>query len=741
MKSKDLIGKMANNAGQTGKAMSSDAAKLRQTVNDNKVKNNQLHKNGGNASTSVSDEKNNQEDGQKNSKGKQLEQAGGTEAARAGLQALAASYGIPKPISDPVINKFLDSKAGQETIEKALKKLKTKIMMMVLSAAASLAMSIIMIGAMYGLIATPVGWVGDALEGIGDFFSSMWNWFSGDGWCSGNECQQNATAEYYDYLEKAVKKYNKEHSTCKINENLITATIFYGQMVSEKKIESDSDSDSEETDNTESYYDFLDVKEGMGSPHASELIYLLTSVYLKGENKSKEDLDSYKELEIEIDENSSCSISAVSYRDYLIKTYIDWAYPSVVKQLMEKKDRTEKEAKEIIADEILRMGDIVFQNGIYSSSIYCDSISVEQEDGNIESMEFEDYIARVVTNENRWHQGDNIESMKALAIAARTYALNRTENCKKTIKNSETAQTVASTPTAEATRATQETANLVLLKDGKVFSSQYDGLAIDFEKTNQKNDGNYYIMQADLAVPKSWIHSQMSDEDFDRLTKYWHGNGMSQWGANYLQHLGKNYEEILETFYPDAEISRMNLGMTIIKETDGLFVMLPGGNSYSVTSNPANCRCHPTKKMYESHRGVDIGAEYGTEILAFEDGIVDQITVATKISCGSSIIRLKHIDKNGDIYYTRYVHLNRNSNQLLKSLKKGDAVKKGQVIGYVGGVKTEDSCSTGSHLEFAMLDSDEKPINPLVALNNYKNGLPILSNKELIIACVKKGAC
>ena len=200
-------------------------------------------------------------------------------------------------------------------------------------------------------------------------------------------------------------------------------------------------------------------------------------------------------------------------------------------------------------------------------------------------------------------------------------------------------------------------------------------------------------------------------------------------------------EEIADEIMLLGEINKENLGITIVDSTDGFFTMLPDEGNLHVTSNPANCRCHPINKKYESHKGVDIGGvQYGTKVLAFEDGVIASISIKTTRTCGSSIIKLKHTDEKGTVYYTRYVHLNRASNVLLSSFKVGDNVEKGQVIGYVGGTSIEDSCSTGPHLHFEVHDSDDNPINPLIALKNYHSGQNILLNKELIKVCSKNGA-
>ena len=39
---------------------------------------------------------------------------------------------------------------------------------------------------------------------------------------------------------------------------------------------------------------------------------------------------------------------------------------------------------------------------------------------------------------------------------------------------------------------------------------------------------------------------------------YGHGVGMSQYGANYLANEGKNYIEILKTYYTGVEVEKIN---------------------------------------------------------------------------------------------------------------------------------------------------------------------------------------
>ena len=53
----------------------------------------------------------------------------------------------------------------------------------------------------------------------------------------------------------------------------------------------------------------------------------------------------------------------------------------------------------------------------------------------------------------------------------------------------------------------------------------------------------------DVTIANGIVH-------FD-VTGYGHGVGMSQYGANYLAAEGKNYAEILKTYYTGIEIVKM----------------------------------------------------------------------------------------------------------------------------------------------------------------------------------------
>ena len=108
-------------------------------------------------------------------------------------------------------------------------------------------------------------------------------------------------------------------------------------------------------------------------------------------------------------------------------------------------------------------------------------------------------------------------------------------------------------------------------------------------------------------------------------------------------------------------------------------------------------RKHPVLNRIRAHRGVDYAAATGTPIKATGAGRIQFI--GNKGGYGKTII-LKH----GEKYSTLYAHMSR----FRKSLKRGQAVKQGQVIGYVG----SSGLATGPHLhyEFRMDGVHRNPV-------------------------------
>ena len=112
------------------------------------------------------------------------------------------------------------------------------------------------------------------------------------------------------------------------------------------------------------------------------------------------------------------------------------------------------------------------------------------------------------------------------------------------------------------------------------------------------------------------------------------------------------------------------------------FLRSPLGFS-RVTSNFNPKRFHPIHKTTRPHNGTDFGAKTGTPVRAVSDGVV---TYAGRNGGHGKFVKVKHMSP----YETSYSHLS------AISVKKGQRIKKGQIVGKVGST----GASTGPHLHY-----------------------------------------
>lgn len=105
--------------------------------------------------------------------------------------------------------------------------------------------------------------------------------------------------------------------------------------------------------------------------------------------------------------------------------------------------------------------------------------------------------------------------------------------------------------------------------------------------------------------------------------------------------------------------------------------------SCSIVTSVYGNRWHPIYHEYRNHAGIDIGAKYGASILAADGG---QVIISAYSSSYGNYVVISH----GNGYTTLYAHMSS------RSVKEGDKVTQGQVIGKIGSTGN----STGPHLHF-----------------------------------------
>jgi murein DD-endopeptidase MepM/ murein hydrolase activator NlpD len=125
------------------------------------------------------------------------------------------------------------------------------------------------------------------------------------------------------------------------------------------------------------------------------------------------------------------------------------------------------------------------------------------------------------------------------------------------------------------------------------------------------------------------------------------------------------------------------------EQTTGLLQPVPG----RITSG-FGMRRHPILGYVRRHAGMDFHASYGQPIVAVTDGYV--LSAGRAGGCGNAV-KLQHAAGLA----TRYCHMSR------MAVSAGQAVRRGQVIGYVG----TTGLSTGPHLHYEMYRNGQV-INP-----------------------------
>lgn len=103
-------------------------------------------------------------------------------------------------------------------------------------------------------------------------------------------------------------------------------------------------------------------------------------------------------------------------------------------------------------------------------------------------------------------------------------------------------------------------------------------------------------------------------------------------------------------------------------------------------------RIHPVYKVKKMHNGIDFAASIGTPIYATADGTVAALDV--RFSGYGKMVEIDH----GFGYRTRYAHMHD------FAVRKGQHVKRGDLIGYVGNT----GLSTAPHLHYEVFINDQR---------------------------------
>lgn len=173
----------------------------------------------------------------------------------------------------------------------------------------------------------------------------------------------------------------------------------------------------------------------------------------------------------------------------------------------------------------------------------------------------------------------------------------------------------------------------------------------------------------------------------------------------------ENYRKEIENI--ENEIKRINLENLGKVYIGGNFIWPTPG--YSVITSPFGMRTHPITGIYKLHTGTDIGAPYGADFVAANDGIV--VNSSYNSAYGNMVI----IDHGGGVV-TLYAH---GSERLVET---GDVVTQGQPVLKVGAT----GYATGPHAHFEIRVNGEY-LNPMDYITPDNSGVNKRNIEEVTV--------
>ncbi|MBU2869804.1 peptidoglycan DD-metalloendopeptidase family protein [Colwellia sp. E2M01] len=190
-----------------------------------------------------------------------------------------------------------------------------------------------------------------------------------------------------------------------------------------------------------------------------------------------------------------------------------------------------------------------------------------------------------------------------------------------------------------------------------------------------------------------------------------------------------------------AEITNQGEVFQAIRFTDGEYYSADGRsmrkaflrapvNFKYISSSFKPRRFHPVQKKWKAHRGIDYAAKTGTPVVAAGNG---KVTDSTYNKYNGNYVFIQH----GNGIVTKYLHFSK------RAVKKGQRVKQGQTIGYVGAT----GLASGPHLHYEFLLNgvhrnprtvklpDARPID-----KKYKTKFSALADERLSVLASAKNA-
>jgi murein DD-endopeptidase MepM/ murein hydrolase activator NlpD len=263
----------------------------------------------------------------------------------------------------------------------------------------------------------------------------------------------------------------------------------------------------------------------------------------------------------------------------------------------------------------------------------------------------------------------------------------------------------------------------ILKRENNQLNQQYEILNQKIEHLEnvlediEKRDDNIYrtIFNAD-PIPHS-----VRDAGFGGVNRYEYLEGYDN--SDKIIETAKRLDQLTKAVYVQSKSYDEVIEMAKSRELQlsSLPAIQPISNKdLTRTASGWGYRIHPIYKIRKFHQGMDFTAPTGTEVYATADGTVELVERSRR-GYGNKVV----ID-HGFGYKTLYAHLDGFNN-----LQKGQRVKRGDVIAYVGST----GLSTAPHLHYEV-HLNGKKINPI---NYYFEDLTAEEYDQMIILSMRPG--
>ena len=234
--------------------------------------------------------------------------------------------------------------------------------------------------------------------------------------------------------------------------------------------------------------------------------------------------------------------------------------------------------------------------------------------------------------------------------------------------------------------------NQQLTTQYEILNNRFDLVDKTLEDLQERDDNIYRVIFEAEPIPPS-----VRSAGFGGTNRYVDLQGFKN--SDLVTETARRLDKITKQLYVQSKSYDEVIEMAENKEemVASVPAIMPISNKdLRRTASGWGWRIHPIYKIRKFHYGMDFTAPTGTEIYATGDGVVEVVEVSLR-GYGKRII-INH----GFGHKSLYAHLNG------FNVQKGQKVKRGEVIGYVGSTGT----STAPHLHYEVFKNNKK-VNPV----------------------------